>query len=107
PEQGEVRISTEVVKVGRTASVVRASLYQHDRLVLSTTVTAGKLPTDEPVWSDLPSMAAEPPADALATAEDDPNAAPLARSCDIRIDPTSYQRSGTGEPVMRGWLRPR
>ena len=107
PEQGEVRISTEVVKVGRTASVVRASLHQHDRLVLSTTVTAGRLPTDEPVWSDLPSMAAEPPAGALATAQDDPNASPLARSCDIRIDPTSYQRGGTGEPVMRGWVRPK
>jgi acyl-coenzyme A thioesterase PaaI-like protein len=106
PEQGEVRISTEVVKLGRTASVVRANLHQHDRLVLSTTVTAGKLPTDEPIWSELPAMAAEPPADALATARDDANASPLARSCDIRIDPASYRRSGTGEPVMRGWLRP-
>jgi uncharacterized protein (TIGR00369 family) len=107
PEQGEVRITTEVVKIGRTASVIRADLRQHDRLVLSTTVTAGMLPTDEPVWSDLPPMAAEPPAEALATAEDDPNAAPLAHSCDIRIDPASFRRGGTGEPVMRGWVRPK
>ena len=106
PEQGEVRITTEVVKVGRTASVIRADLHQHDRLVLSTSITAGTLPSDEPVWSDLPAMSAEPPSDALATGRDDPNAAPLARSCDIRIDPASYRRGGTGEPVMRGWVRP-
>jgi acyl-coenzyme A thioesterase PaaI-like protein len=106
PEQGEVLITTEIVKVGRTASVVRADLHQHERLVLSTTVTAGKLPTDEPVWSDLPSMPAEPPPDALSTGKDDPNAAPLARSCDVRIDPASFERGGTGEPVLRGWVRP-
>lgn len=103
PEQGEVRISTEVVKCGRTASVVRANLYQHDRLVLGTTVTAGQLPGEDPVWADLPSMAAEPPADALATAQD----APLARSCDVRIDPAGHRGSGTGEPVIRGWVRPK
>lgn len=107
PEQGEVRITTEVVKVGRTASVIRADLHQHDRLVLSTSVTAGKLPADDPEWSDLPSMAAEPPAEALATSPDDPHATPIARSCDIRIDPDSYRRGGTGEPVLRGWVRPR
>jgi acyl-coenzyme A thioesterase PaaI-like protein len=107
PEQGQVRITTEVVKIGRTASVIRADLHQHDRLVLCTTVTAGRLPSDEPQWSDLPPMAAEPPADALATAPDDPQATPIARSCDIRIDPTSYRRGGTGEPVLRGWVRPR
>jgi acyl-coenzyme A thioesterase PaaI-like protein len=106
PEQGEVRINTQLVKIGRTVSVIRADLHQHDRLVLSATVTAGRLPADEPVWSDLPAMAPEPPPEAIATAQDDPNAAPLARSCDIRIDPTSYQRGGTGEPVMRGWVRP-
>lgn len=106
PEQGEVRITTEIVKIGRTASVIRADLRQHDRLVLSTTITAGRLPSEEPAWTDLPSMPSEPPADALATAKDDPNAAPLARSCDIRIDPSSYQRGGTGEAVMRGWVRP-
>jgi len=107
PEQGDVRITTQIVKIGRTASVIRADLHQHDRLVMSTTVTAGRLPTEEPVWSDLPPMAAEPPPDALSTARDDPNAAPLAHSCDIRIDPSSYRRGGTGDPVMRGWVRPK
>lgn len=107
PEQGEVRITTELVKLGRTASVIRADLRQDDRLVLSTTVTAGRLPTDEPVWSELPTMAAEPPPEVLATAKDDPDASPLAHSCDIRIDPTSYRRGDVGEPVIRGWVRPK
>ncbi|HEY9415249.1 MAG TPA: thioesterase family protein [Pseudonocardia sp.] len=107
PEQGDVRITTEVVKIGRTASVIRADLHQDDRLVLSTSITAGRLPDDEPVWSDLPSMAVEPPDGVLATALNDANPSPLARSCDIRIDPTSYRRDGTGDPVMRGWVRPK
>jgi len=107
PEQGDVRITTEVVKIGRTASVIRANLHQDDRLVLSTSITAGRLPDDEPVWSDLPSMAVEPPDGVLATALNDANPSPLARSCDIRIDPTSYRRDGAGDPVMRGWVRPK
>ncbi|MBA2322944.1 MAG: thioesterase family protein [Pseudonocardiales bacterium] len=106
PDLGVVRIQTEVVKIGRMVSVVRANLHQHDRLVLSTTVTVGRLPTEAPVWLELPTMAAEPPPDAVQTAADDPKAPPLARSCDIRIDPATFGRPELRAAVMRGWVRP-
>ena len=63
-----------------------ASMEQNDRIALTTTITAGRLPDDDPVWADLPSIAAEPPADAVRSG-DDPNAAPLARSAEIRLEP--------------------
>ncbi len=105
PDRGPVRLVTEVVKVGRTASVVRVALSQHERLTMTATVTAGRLPSQAPVWSDLPVLAPEPPPDALATSEHDENAAPLSRACDVRLDPAGFRREGAGA-VLRGWVRP-
>jgi acyl-coenzyme A thioesterase PaaI-like protein len=106
PEPGPVRIHIEVVKTGRTASVVRATLSQHDRLALSATVTAGRIPTDPPVWSELPAMPAEPPPDALQAAENDPRTPPIARSSSIHIDPETIRPKDHRAPVIRGWVRP-
>jgi hypothetical protein len=106
PEPGPVRIRAEVIKTGRTASVVRASMEQNDRIALTTTITAGRLPDDEPVWEELPTLPAEPPSDAVRTGQDDPNAAPMARSADIWLDPGTFRRQDLQEPVVRGWVRP-
>lgn len=108
PELGPVGLDTEVLKTGRTATVVSVRMTQGGRLMLAATVTAGRLPVDEPRWADLPEQAAEPPADAIDPEGRRPGLG-LAGSCDLRFDaPTlAFARGEQGPPVLRGWARPR
>jgi acyl-coenzyme A thioesterase PaaI-like protein len=107
PDPGPVELDTEVLKIGRTVSVVAVRMHQGGRPMLAATVTAGRLPDDGARWSDLPEMAAEPAADAL-----DPGAAGaahgIAGACELRYDtPTfAFVRGERGAPVLRGWVRP-
>lgn len=108
PDPGPVDLHAEVLKQGRTVSVVSVRMSQGGRAMLASTVTAGVLPDDEPQWADLPDMPAEPPPDAV-----DPGAGRtvfgLASSCDLRWDPATaaFARREQGPPVIRGWVRPR
>ena len=108
PDPGSVTLATEVLKTGRTASVVGVRMHQDGTLMLAASVTAGRLPDDEPRWWDLPDQPAEPPADAI-----DPGAGRtvfgLAKTCDLRFDaPTmAFTRREQGPPVLRGWVRTR
>jgi acyl-coenzyme A thioesterase PaaI-like protein len=108
PDTGPVDLHAEVLKQGRTVSVVAVRMSQGGRPVLAATVTAGVLPADEPRWADLPDLAAEPPADAV-----DPGASDtvfgLASACDLRFDPATFAfaRGEQAPPVLRGWARPR
>jgi hypothetical protein len=104
PDLGPVELETQVLKIGRTASVVSVRMTQGGRAMLAATVTAGRLPDDEPRWADLSDLAAEPPGD--ATAPDGPG---LAGSCELKFDtPTfAFARGEQGPPVLRGWARPR
>lgn len=109
---GPVELHTEVLKTGRTVSVVAIRMRQAGAVVLSATVTTGRLPDDDAVWADLPDLPATPPADALdpAVAPGTPGIIPtLATSCDLRLDRTSvaFVRGVAAPPVMRGWVRPR
>jgi hypothetical protein len=108
PDPGPVDLDTEVLKLGRTASVVSVRMRQGGRPMLAATVTAGRLPGDEPRWSDLPEMADEPPEDAIDPATTD-RIATLARVCDLRYEASSlaFVRGEKGPPVMRAWARPR
>lgn len=108
PDLGTVEIATEVLKVGRTVSVVSVRMEQAGKLMLAATVTAGKLPDDEPVWADLPDLPAEPPADAIVAAGD-PSGSGLANACDLRFDHPSFSftRGEHGPPLLRGWARTR
>jgi hypothetical protein len=107
PDLNPVELSTEVLKMGRTASVVAVRMTQDGRTMLAATLTAGRLPGDEPRWADLPDLPAEPPADAT-----DPSAgrasSSLHHACDLRLDtPTlAYLRGQRGRPLLRGWARP-
>jgi acyl-coenzyme A thioesterase PaaI-like protein len=109
PGAGPAQLATQLVKAGRTVSVVRVELSQDDRLMLLATVTAGRLP-DAPVeWADLPEMAAEPPPEARATSGAPGRVPPLATACEVRIDPATaaFLRNQRGaEPMIRGWARP-
>lgn len=108
PDPGPVTLTTEVLKTGRTASVVGVRMHQDNRFMLAASVTAGQLPADEPRWWNLPDQPAEPPADAI-----DPAAGStvfgLAGSCDLRFDAATlaFARREQAPPVLRGWARTR
>jgi acyl-coenzyme A thioesterase PaaI-like protein len=108
PEPGPVDLHTEVLKQGRTVSVVSVRMSQGGRPVLAATVTAGVLPAAEPQWADLPDLAVAPPPDAV-----DPGASDtvfgLASVCDLRFDAATFAfaRGEQAPPVLRGWARPR
>ena len=108
PDPGPVELDTEVLKLGRTVSVVAVRMHQDGQPVLTASLTAGRLPGDGVRWSDLPEMASEPPEDAM-----DPGSAGtalgIAGACELRYDtPTfAFVRGEQGPPVLRGWVRPR
>lgn len=111
-EIGPVELHTEVLKSGRTASVVAVRMRQGGGLALSATVTTGRLPDEDASWTDLPDLPVEPPPGAIDPAADPtpPGVVPtLARSCDLRLDPSSlaFARGQAGPAVVRGWVRPR
>jgi hypothetical protein len=108
PDLGPVELDTEVLKLGRTTSVVAVRMNQDGKAMLAATVTAGRLPDDPPRWADLPDLPAEPPSDATDPAVGEGPTTP-GRSCDLRLDTSTliHQRGETGRPVVRGWARPR
>ena len=107
PELGPVALRAEVVKLGRTASVVDVTLSQQDRVIITATVTGGRLPDAPAEWSGLPDLSADPPPDGIPTTKM-PVPAPLAQACDVVLDPdtASFCRDEVGDPVLRGWVRP-
>lgn len=108
PEPGPVEMHTEVLKVGRTASVVSVRMLQAGRLMLAATLTAGMLPDVPADWADLPGMPAVPPPDAV-----DPAAGgaklELLQACEMRYEESTvrFVRGERGAPMIRGWVRPR
>ncbi|MHA6792537.1 thioesterase family protein [Pseudonocardia bannensis] len=109
PDPGPVELHTEVLKLGRTASVAAVRLFQAGRLMLSATVTAGRLPDEAPRWTDLPDLPAEPPADALDPSRNGGSPGQgLAAACELRFDAstTPFAVGEQGPPVVRGWTRP-
>jgi acyl-coenzyme A thioesterase PaaI-like protein len=108
PDPGPVTLTTEVLRMGRTASVVGVRMQQDGRVMLAASVTAGRLPDDEPRWWNAPDQPADPPSDAF-----DPAAGPtpfrLAGSCDLRFDAATmaFARGEQAPPVLRGWAKTR
>lgn len=108
PDVGAVEIGTEVLKLGRTASVVAVRLVQGEKLMISATVTGGTLPDAEPLWAELPDMPVDPPADAADPAIGGA-AFGVAKACELRFDTATFAfaRGETAPPLLRGWIRPR
>ncbi|MEJ3652379.1 thioesterase family protein [Actinomycetes bacterium KLBMP 9759] len=109
PDLGAVELDTEVVKLGRTVSVVAVRMSQNGRTTLTATVTGGVLPDAEPLWADLPDVPAAPPADAIDRSAEESSAFRIAKVSDLRLDaPTAaFVRGEKAPPVLRGWARPR
>ena len=98
PDPGPVELHTELLRAGRTASVVAVRLWQDGRLMLTATVTAGRLPAATAgVHAAVRSWPREPAADALDPAEVDPISG-VARCCDLRWEPATvpFTASGAG-----------
>jgi hypothetical protein len=108
PEIGPVELTTEVLKLGRTASVVSVRMEQGGKLQLAATVTAGRLPDVAPAWTDLPDLPPEPTAEARDSSLGRGGKG-LGGVCDLWFDsPTmAFTRHEEGPPVLRGWVRPR
>ena len=108
PDLGAVTMTTEVLKTGRTASVVVVRMHQDDRLMLSASVTAGRLPDAEPRWSEAREQPVEPPEEAINPAAG-ATVFGLAHTCDLRFDPATmaFLRREQAPPVLRGWARTR
>lgn len=107
PEPGPIELETELVKLGRTVSVVAVRLTQGGTVMLTASVTAGRLPDVEPVWAQLPELPPEPPDDAVSPGGD--RATPgIAGSCELRYVGSTmpFIRGETGPPVLQGWVRP-
>lgn len=111
PAIGPVLLRTDVRKVGRRATVVALVLEQRGRGCVEARVTAGRLPSRAPVWSDPPPVAPEPPAGAIVLAGDTAEGMfNLAKGCEVRIDPATagYLAGRAGDPPrLRLWTRPR
>jgi len=108
PMEGPAEVRTDVVKTGRTVSVVRADLYQDGRLSVSATINAGRLPVGQPEWAEPPALAPMPPPHAPSTARAPEPLPPLAHACELVLDPATsgYLRGERGAPLIRGWARP-
>lgn len=110
PEVGPVLLRTDVRKLGRTASVVIVTLEQEGRDCVEATVTAGRLPEDEPAWESLPELPAEPPESAVRM--DSAASGGIFRigsACEVRLDPSTagFLRGSTESPLrLRLWTRP-
>lgn len=118
---GPVLLRTEIRKAGRQTTVVAVRLEQRGRTCIESMVTVGRLPKQRALWSDLPVLPAEPPANAISLGDNMGHGVfRLAEDCEVRIDASTAPfltgrrlrlPSGPREPIpslrLRLWVRPR
>jgi acyl-CoA thioesterase len=103
PTGGPAQVRVEVVKRGRTASTVRATLWQDGKARLDTLITTGRLPEGPPSFADRPMPDMPTPEECRARQETGATIE-LADHVDVRIDPATSLSNGEGNPVVRGWM---
>ena len=113
PDPAGVDLAVTLRKRGRTVTLLTVDLSQNGRLMVSSSVTLARPDSGTPhhsspsVLGDLPP---EPTSDGI-----DIDGSPIAEvmhlgsALDVVLDPTSFPvaRGETGEPVVRGWTRPK
>jgi len=111
PDPGPVQLEAEVLRGGRSASQVRARMFQGGHSCVEAIVTVGTLDEDvKPYWSGgVPDLAPLDRAQAVRIEGNSPSglSLPIMSQVDLRIDPPSLgfatgQPSGRGE--LHGWL---
>ena len=111
PEPGPVRIETELLRAGRSASQMRARMEQDGRACVEALITASELAADTaPYWDrGLPELSQSRFEDCPRLIPSLPNGNRVAimEQVEVRLDPdsagfTAGRPSGRGE--LRGWL---
>ena len=111
PEPGPATIEVEVLRSGRSASQLRASLQQEGRSCVQALLTTSRLAADSTAYWDrgLPRPGTVPMSDCPRIPGRTPTGMPVAimRQVDLRIEPRCLgfadgQPSGRGE--LAGWL---
>ncbi|MFT3661125.1 MAG: thioesterase family protein [Gordonia sp. (in: high G+C Gram-positive bacteria)] len=113
PDPAEVELAVRIAKRGRTVSLAHVDVTQGDRLMVSSSVTLGRLDHGEPHHRSALRVDDLPPAptgDAVHI-DDSPlgKVMHLAPALDLALDPDWFPvlRGTTGEPAIRGWVRPK
>lgn len=106
PDAGPAEVATEVLRQGRSASQVRATLWAGGKRCVEALVTCGRLgPAAAPYWSsvELPDFPAE--ADCVPPPNKDPRfPVPMFDEVELRADPATAGFT-TGRPAMAGEIR--
>ncbi|GAA1479621.1 thioesterase family protein [Gordonia sinesedis] len=113
PDPGVVDLSVTLRKRGRTVSLVTVDLGQGGRTMVASSVTLGRLdsgPARHSVPSIVDGMPEEPPTEGIVVGDSSvSDVMHLASTVDLVLDPDSFPvaRGERGDPVVRGWCRPR
>jgi Thioesterase-like superfamily len=111
PDAGPVAITVDVLRRGRSASQVRATLSQGGTTQVEGTFTVRTLdPISTPRYLDAPPPLVAPEADCIRLTSPAPGGLPVGIMdvCEIRLDPaTAGFRRGqaSGVALLLGWLR--
>jgi len=110
PDAGPGRVRVDLLRLGRSAAQVRASLEAGGRRCVEALVTCGRLPEGgAPWWSGVPVPELPPEDECVPVPADDPRfPVPLFGAIAVRLHPRSAgfavgRPSGRGE--MAGWVR--
>ncbi len=110
PGVGDATVRVDVLRAGRTASQVRATLTQNDTPCVDVVAVIGQLDDEgAPRWSSPPPDIADHAACMRLPAERPgmPVRVSILDVTDVRLDPASAQAvtgDGGGEPDLRGWM---
>ncbi|MBF6060130.1 thioesterase family protein [Nocardia terpenica] len=113
PDPGEVDYEVRIRKTGRQICLVDVDLVQDGRTLVHSAVTLGHLDDAAPVYApdSYTDMPAEPPADSIAYAPDNPmgRLVHVAEGASVAIDRgwARFLDGEQGEPRLRVWIRPR
>ena len=106
PDPGPAEVAVEVLRHGRSASQVRASLFAGGKRCGEALVTCGRLsPAAEPYWSSVPVPDFPAEADCVPAPAADPRfSVPMFSEVELRADPATAGFA-TGTPAMAGEIR--
>lgn len=112
PEVGPVEVRCAVLRTGRGASQVRASLWQQDRVCVEATFTMGVLPEDpaDPYWTTREVIDIAPRDRCVrlpAAREGSPFVVPIMDRTELLLDPAvlGFTRGEpSGRANLRGWI---
>jgi hypothetical protein len=105
PDAGPAEVEVELLRRGRSASQVRATLLAGHSRCVEALVTCGELPAAAEPWRAGPTAPELPPLDACPRATEGPVVpVPLLNVIEERLDPVSAGFA-TGRPSMQGEIR--